>query len=63
MGKATLHKSACILCYINCGIEVEVEDGLMKRVRGDKANPKSLGYICQKAGQIGRAMPMIASCG
>lgn len=52
MGETTVHKSACILCYINCGIEVEVEDGLMKRVRGDKANPKSLGYICQKAGRL-----------
>ena len=45
-------KSACILCYVNCGIEVEIEDGLMKRVRGDKDNPKSLGYICQKAGRL-----------
>lgn len=25
-------KSACILCYVNCGIEVEIEDGLMKLV-------------------------------
>ncbi len=24
----------------------------MKRVRGDKDNPKSLGYICQKAGRL-----------
>lgn len=45
-------KSACILCYVNCGIEVEIEDGLMKRVRGDKDNPKSLGYVCQKAGRL-----------
>jgi anaerobic selenocysteine-containing dehydrogenase len=45
-------KSACILCYINCGIEVEVEDGKMKRVKGDKVNPKSQGYICQKAGRL-----------
>ena len=45
-------KSACILCYVNCGIEVEIEDGLMKRVRGDKDNPKSLGYICHKAGRL-----------
>src|SRR5687767_3475321 len=45
-------KSACILCYVNCGIDVEIEDGKMKRVRGDKDNPKSLGYICQKAGRL-----------
>jgi anaerobic selenocysteine-containing dehydrogenase len=49
---ASIHKSACILCYVNCGIEVEVENGLMKRVKGDKDNPKSRGYICQKAGRL-----------
>ena len=47
-----IRKSACILCYVNCGIEVEIEDGRMVRVRGDKDNPKSLGYICQKAGRL-----------
>jgi anaerobic selenocysteine-containing dehydrogenase len=52
MPETQTRKSACILCYVNCGIEVEVEDGLMKRVRGDKDNPKSRGYICQKAGRL-----------
>ena len=52
MQKTEIRKSACILCYVNCGIEVEIEDGLMKRVKGDKDNPKSLGYICQKAGRL-----------
>ena len=52
MTGARTRKSACILCYVNCGIEVEIEDGLMKRVKGDKDNPKSLGYICQKAGRL-----------
>ena len=52
MPETITRKSACILCYINCGIEVEIEDGKMKRVKGDKDNPKSLGYICQKAGRL-----------
>ena len=52
MSETVIRKSACILCYVNCGIEVEIEDGVMKRVRGDKDNPKSLGYICQKAGRL-----------
>ena len=52
MPETVIRKSACILCYVNCGIDVEVEDGVMKRVRGDKDNPKSLGYICQKAGRL-----------
>src|ERR671918_708469 len=44
--------TACILCYINCGIEVRVggEDGRrFERIRGDKAHPASRGYTCQKA--------------
>src|SRR5687767_15812813 len=45
-------QTACILCYINCGIEVRQggEDGRrFERVRGDKAHPASQGYTCQKA--------------
>jgi anaerobic selenocysteine-containing dehydrogenase len=45
-------QTACILCYINCGIEVRVggEDGRrFERIRGDKAHPASKGYTCQKA--------------
>ena len=44
--------TACILCYINCGIEVRCggEDGRrFERIRGDKAHPASKGYTCQKA--------------
>src|SRR5437763_4250493 len=44
--------TACILCYINCGIEVRLggEDGRrFERIRGDKAHPASQGYTCQKA--------------
>jgi formate dehydrogenase len=43
--------TACILCYINCGIEVRRgEDGRrFDRIRGDKAHPASKGYTCQKA--------------
>jgi anaerobic selenocysteine-containing dehydrogenase len=52
MSETVIRKSACILCYVNCGIEVEIKDGLMKRVKGDKDNPKSLGYLCQKAGRL-----------
>ncbi len=43
------HKSACILCSINCGIEVQLEGRRLARLRGDKANPRSEGYTCEKA--------------
>ena len=43
------HRSACILCSVNCGIEIEVQDGRFTRIRGDKQHPMSAGYTCQKA--------------
>jgi anaerobic selenocysteine-containing dehydrogenase len=50
-GKAW-RKTACNLCYINCGIEVLVDDERIAKVRGDRDNPKSQGYLCNKAGRI-----------
>ncbi|WP_156689270.1 molybdopterin-dependent oxidoreductase [Mycobacterium sp. Marseille-P9652] len=41
--------TACILCECNCGIVVQVEDGHLARIRGDKAHPGSQGYTCNKA--------------
>jgi anaerobic selenocysteine-containing dehydrogenase len=48
------HQTACILCSINCGIEVKpatADDGrqVIARIRGDKAHPASEGYTCEKA--------------
>ena len=49
-------KSACNLCYINCGVELAVdrqgEREVIVKVRGDKANPRSQGYLCNKAAAI-----------
>ena len=47
--------TACILCESNCGIEVQLggDDGRQfARIRGDRANPVSKGYVCQKAGRL-----------
>jgi anaerobic selenocysteine-containing dehydrogenase len=44
--------TACILCACNCGIEVQVEDGAITRVKGDKAHPGSKGYACEKAQRL-----------
>ncbi|MEW8627526.1 MAG: molybdopterin-dependent oxidoreductase [Candidatus Thiodiazotropha sp.] len=44
--------TACILCSINCGIRVEVGGGQLKKIKGDRENPKSKGYICQKAARL-----------
>jgi anaerobic selenocysteine-containing dehydrogenase len=45
----TSHQTACILCSLNCGLEVDVGEGRLSRIRGDKAHPMSQGYTCQKA--------------
>jgi len=42
-------KTACILCAVNCGLEVQVSGRHITRVRGDKANPVSQGYVCEKS--------------
>ncbi|TQV85749.1 molybdopterin-dependent oxidoreductase [Exilibacterium tricleocarpae] len=48
-------QTACNLCYVNCGVEVQLggegEREIVK-VRGDKAHPKSQGYICNKAARL-----------
>ena len=41
--------TACILCECNCGIEVQMEDRTLAKIRGDKAHPGSQGYTCNKA--------------
>lgn len=45
-------KTACILCSRNCGLEVEVEGGHLKKIRGDAAHPSSKGYLCNKAARL-----------
>ena len=44
----TIHKTGCVLCAQNCGLEIEVENNRIVKVRGDKSNAKSEGYICRK---------------
>ncbi len=44
--------TACILCSLNCGVEVVVDGGRLAKIRGDKAHPISQGYQCQKASRL-----------
>ena len=46
------HPTACMLCALNCGIEVQTggPDGRqITKVRGDDAHPISKGYVCEKS--------------
>lgn len=49
-------KSSCTLCAQNCGLEIMVEDNHIAKVRGDKENPRSRGYICRKGLNIANAV-------
>ena len=46
MGK--IHKTGCVLCAQNCGLDIEVENNRIVKVKGDKTNVKSEGYVCRK---------------
>lgn len=41
-------KTSCVLCAQNCGLEVEIENNKIMKVKGDKDNPRSQGYVCVK---------------
>ena len=47
------HKSFCRFCHASCAIEVDVADGKVVKVRGDRGNPMFRGYTCIK----GRELP------
>jgi anaerobic selenocysteine-containing dehydrogenase len=41
--------TACMICSMNCGIEVLTDSGRITRVRPDQNHPVSKGYVCEKA--------------
>jgi formate dehydrogenase len=46
------HQTACILCSLNCGIEVKLDGRRVTRIRGNRAHVASQGYACEKAQRI-----------
>ncbi len=42
-------KTACIICSLNCGLEVQTEGDRIVKARGDKDHPTSKGYVCEKS--------------
>jgi len=45
---SVVHKTSCVLCAQNCGLAVEVENNVIVKVKGDRENVRSEGYICRK---------------
>ena len=48
----TWHKTACVLCSANCGLEVRLNGRDITRVRGNKGHIASAGYTCEKGLRI-----------
>ena len=47
MSKQTV-KSICFECHSRCGVLLDIEDGRLASVKGDKDHPFSHGYTCPK---------------
>jgi len=43
----------CPLCEATCGLELELEEGRVGRIRGDEEDPFSRGFICPKGTTLG----------
>ena len=46
------HKTACIICALNCGVEVQTDGRRITKVRGDDDHPISKGYVCEKSQRL-----------
>jgi anaerobic selenocysteine-containing dehydrogenase len=48
------HYRTCPLCEASCGLELTVREGAIVRIRGDRENPFSRGFICPKGSALQR---------
>jgi anaerobic selenocysteine-containing dehydrogenase len=48
------HQSFCRLCQAACGIVVSVDEDRVIKIEGDRSDPLSRGYTCEKGRALGR---------
>jgi anaerobic selenocysteine-containing dehydrogenase len=48
-----LHHRTCPLCEATCGLEIELEEGRVGKIRGDSEDVFSAGFICPKGASLG----------
>jgi anaerobic selenocysteine-containing dehydrogenase len=48
----TEHHRTCPLCEATCGLTIEVADGAVRRIRGDRDDVFSHGYLCPKGSTL-----------
>ena len=46
--QSKLVTTSCGMCYIGCGIKVQVENGVVVNIEGDPDNPQNRGKMCAK---------------
>ena len=49
-----VHHRSCPLCEATCGLELSVRDGSVVRIRGDRDNAFSNGFLCPKGASLGK---------
>lgn len=54
MAAETIHHRTCPLCEATCGLELTVRDGEVVRIRGDRDDVFSKGFICPKGTTLGK---------
>ena len=42
----------CPLCEATCGLQIEIKDSAVKRIRGDQDDVFSKGFICPKGSTL-----------
>lgn len=52
MAEDTTHFRTCPLCEATCGLELTVRDGAVVRIRGDRNDVFSKGFICPKGSTL-----------
>ena len=52
MNERTLHYRTCPLCEATCGLEVSLEGDTIVRIRGDRDDVFSRGFICPKGSAL-----------
>jgi anaerobic selenocysteine-containing dehydrogenase len=52
--ETTVHHRTCPLCEATCGLEITMKGAQVVRIRGDRANEFSKGFICPKGSSLNK---------
>ena len=55
MPEPTVAYRICPVCEARCGLTVELREGRMAAIRGDREDVFSAGYLCPKGGWRSRS--------